>query len=92
MRLASGTGNPGRSRTQISLLWNLVVLHCIRGGSAQNRYLFQASDIGKGGISLVEVYERVTKSVISLAKKSQGLTDAFYGSEKKLIKHSGFEI
>ena len=35
------------------------------------------------GISLVEVYERVGKSVISVCTKAlTGLTDAFYGSEK----------
>ena len=34
------------------------------------------------GISLVEVYERVRKSVTSVCKKIQGLKDASYGCEK----------
>ena len=35
------------------------------------------------GISLVEVYERVGKTVISFGKKAQkGLTDALHGCEK----------
>ena len=37
------------------------------------------------GISLVEVYERVGKTVISVDKKAQkGLTDALHGCEKSL--------
>ena len=40
-------------------------------------------DSRRVGISLVEVYERVGKSVISVCTKAlPGLTDAFYGSEK----------
>ena len=36
------------------------------------------------GISLVEVYERVGKTVISVGKKAQkGLTDALHGCEKR---------
>ena len=35
------------------------------------------------GISLLEVYERVGKTVISVGKKAQeGLTDALHGCEK----------
>ena len=34
------------------------------------------------GISLVEVYERVGKSVISVCKKVSQKTDAFYGCQK----------
>ena len=33
------------------------------------------------GISLVEVYERVGKSVVSVVKRPKRLTDAFYGCE-----------
>ena len=33
------------------------------------------------GISLVEVYERVRKSVVSVVKRPKWLTDAFYGCE-----------
>ena len=44
------------------------------------------------GISLVEVYERVRKSVTSVCKKkkSKGLKDAFYGCEKVEKTSSGF--
>ena len=39
----------------------------------------------KVGISLVEVYERVRKTVISVDKKAQnGLADALHGCEKSL--------
>ena len=33
------------------------------------------------GISLVEIYERVGKSVVSVVKRPKWLTDAFYGCE-----------
>ena len=39
------------------------------------------------GISLVKVYKRLGKSVIWVCK--EGLTDAFYGCEKKMVKEVG---
>ena len=64
------------------------------GGTAQNNLYGEAPperstfsgityESRRVGISLVEVYERVGKSVISVCTKAlTGLTDAFYGSEK----------
>ena len=43
------------------------------------------------GISLVEVYERVGKAVVSVVKRPKWLTDAFYGC-KNVGKRSGFVI
>ena len=46
------------------------------------RYIYE-----RKGISLVKVYKRLGKSVIWVCK--EGLTDAFYGCEKKMVKTSG---
>ena len=43
------------------------------------------------GISLVELYERVRKSVISVCKKAKG-TNRFFLAAKKSRKRSGFVI
>ena len=43
----------------------------IRVGSARKGYLFKASGIWKVGISLVEVYKRVGKSVIWVCERAQ---------------------
>ena len=40
------------------------------------------SCIYNGGGLLAEVYEKVGKSIISVCKKGEGLTNAFYGCEK----------
>ena len=49
------------------------------------RYIFE-----REGISLVKVYKRLGKSVIWVCK--EGLTDAMYGCEKKVVKTSGCVI
>ena len=57
----------------------------IREGSALKGYLFGLQVNERVGISLVDVYERVEKSVISVCKetrKSRLLTVALYGCEK----------
>ena len=52
----------------------------IHGGSSRKGYLFQASGICKGRDLIVEVYERVGKSVIWVCGKGlKGRTDEFYG-------------
>ena len=42
------------------------------------------------GISLVEIYETVGKSVISVVKGPKGLIDSFYGFETVKKKFCGF--
>ena len=50
----------------------IMVYTVIQGGSAPKGYLFQASgQYDRVGISLVEVYERISKPVISVCKKAQ---------------------
>ena len=53
-------------------------------GSARKGYLFRLQLNERVEISLVDVYERVEKSVISVCKetKSRLLTVALYGCEK----------
>ena len=43
-------------------------------------------------ISLVELYERVRKSVISVCKKAKGTNRCFFLAAKKSRKRSGFVI
>ena len=50
----------------------IMVYTVIQRGSAPKGYLFQASgQYDRVGISLVEVYERISKPVISVCKKAQ---------------------
>ena len=52
-------------------------------------YIFGASGIWNAvGISLVEVYDRVEKSVISVGKKAQKSYQMHYMNVKKSRKHS----
>ena len=63
------------------------------GEAPPERVFLKASGIfaGKGRILLVEVYERIRKSVTSVCKKkSKGLKDVFYGCEKVEKTSSGF--
>ena len=49
----------------------------------EREYLFRLQVYGKVGNTVVEEYERVGKSVISVCKKSQkGLTREIYGCDK----------
>ena len=50
----------------------LPMMAYIRGGSARQGYLFQSSGpYERVGISLVEVYKRVEKSVIWVSERAQ---------------------
>ena len=81
----TGTGD-AVPRGTYSLYWP------IRGGSARKGYLFQASGIyERVGILLVEVYERVGKSVTWVCEGSKEPTDEFCGFIKPR-KRSTFVI
>ena len=71
----------------------IMVYTVIQGGSAPKEYLFQASgQYDRVGISLVEVYERISKPVISVCKKVQKGGKMHFIAVKKLRNPSGFVI